>query len=243
VNKLEMTKFEREHGFETPEKVFGEEERERLRKCLKGVNGGEKDADAVAEDVVEEGTPPVFTLEMCVSGGTYVRSLAHDIGHAVGSAAHVVTLTRTRQGRFRLDDAQKDAIEESSSSAGGSEGEASASAQVTQIESETGLPFRKCVPWEVFERALGGASGARRKSAHKPGVRAKEAASAATESTTDCASAAGGDGQEDAKAVVPDAIAETEAAKVDAEDEVDEDGWRPWERAVMEAMEIVEDKK
>jgi len=40
---------------------------------------------------------------MKVSGGTYVRSLAHDIGHAVGSAAHVVILTRTRQGDFTLE--------------------------------------------------------------------------------------------------------------------------------------------
>jgi len=40
---------------------------------------------------------------MKVSGGTYVRSLAHDIGLAIGSAAHVVTLTRLRQGEFTLE--------------------------------------------------------------------------------------------------------------------------------------------
>lgn len=47
-------------------------------------------------------TPPVFQLEMTVSSGTYVRSIVHDLALAVNSAAHVVTLTRTRQADFVL---------------------------------------------------------------------------------------------------------------------------------------------
>lgn len=47
--------------------------------------------------------PPTFTLRMTVSSGTYVRSIVHDIGQALSSAAHVVVLTRTRQGDFSLD--------------------------------------------------------------------------------------------------------------------------------------------
>jgi len=39
---------------------------------------------------------------MVVSSGTYVRSIVHDLGLALGSAAHVVKLTRTRQGAFVL---------------------------------------------------------------------------------------------------------------------------------------------
>ncbi len=39
------------------------------------------------------------------SSGTYVRVLVDDLGHALGGAAHVVTLRRTRVGRFRVDDA------------------------------------------------------------------------------------------------------------------------------------------
>lgn len=64
------------------------------------------DAPAETPDLIEEGTPtpPTFELKMTVSSGTYVRSIAHDLGHALGSAAHVVTLTRTRQGEFKLDD-------------------------------------------------------------------------------------------------------------------------------------------
>ena len=37
------------------------------------------------------------------SGGTYVRTLAHDLGAAVGCGAHVVELVRTQVGRFHLD--------------------------------------------------------------------------------------------------------------------------------------------
>lgn len=44
---------------------------------------------------------PVITLRVTCSKGTYVRSLAHDIGEALGCGAHLSTLRRTRCGRFR----------------------------------------------------------------------------------------------------------------------------------------------
>ncbi|PWZ03773.1 pseudouridine synthase [Testicularia cyperi] len=47
--------------------------------------------------------PPAFVLEMTVSSGTYVRSIVHDLAKAAGSAAHVQTLTRTRQGEWSID--------------------------------------------------------------------------------------------------------------------------------------------
>lgn len=47
---------------------------------------------------------PTFEISMTVSSGTYVRSIVHDIGIALGSAAYVVKLTRTRQGEFTLND-------------------------------------------------------------------------------------------------------------------------------------------
>ena len=37
--------------------------------------------------------------------GTYIRSLARDIGRALGSAAHVVFLERRAVGRFDIDQA------------------------------------------------------------------------------------------------------------------------------------------
>ena len=48
---------------------------------------------------------------MTVSSGTYVRSIVHDIGIALASAAHVVELVRTRQGQFALDPADVRRVE------------------------------------------------------------------------------------------------------------------------------------
>lgn len=39
------------------------------------------------------------------SAGTYVRSLAHDLGQAIGVPAHLEALRRTAIGNFRIDDA------------------------------------------------------------------------------------------------------------------------------------------
>lgn len=40
------------------------------------------------------------------SGGTYVRSLAHDLGRAAGCGAYLSVLRRTRVGRFAIEDAR-----------------------------------------------------------------------------------------------------------------------------------------
>ena len=39
------------------------------------------------------------------SGGTYVRTLAHDLGQAIGCGAHVTELRRSRVGKFNIDEA------------------------------------------------------------------------------------------------------------------------------------------
>ena len=44
-----------------------------------------------------------ITLSAHVSKGTYVRSLARDIAHAVGTVGHVTMLRRTKAGPFGLD--------------------------------------------------------------------------------------------------------------------------------------------
>ncbi|GAA5886803.1 hypothetical protein JCM5296_006408 [Sporobolomyces johnsonii] len=46
--------------------------------------------------------PPIFEIALTVSSGTYIRSIIHDLGLALGTTAHVVKLTRTRQGEFAL---------------------------------------------------------------------------------------------------------------------------------------------
>lgn len=46
-----------------------------------------------------------MTLDVHCSKGTYIRSLAFDIGEALGCGAHVETLQRTQVGDFSVDDA------------------------------------------------------------------------------------------------------------------------------------------
>lgn len=49
--------------------------------------------------------PPVATVEVECGPGTYIRSLAHDWGVAVGSGAYLKSLRRVASGRFTIDDA------------------------------------------------------------------------------------------------------------------------------------------
>jgi tRNA pseudouridine55 synthase len=49
--------------------------------------------------------PPEFTLEIECSKGTYIRSLAHDIGQALGCGAYLKELARTAYGPFKIEDA------------------------------------------------------------------------------------------------------------------------------------------
>ncbi|HEV2580774.1 MAG TPA: tRNA pseudouridine(55) synthase TruB, partial [Ktedonobacteraceae bacterium] len=48
--------------------------------------------------------PPALILDIECSKGTYIRSLAHDLGERSGYLAHLQALVRTRSGPFRLDD-------------------------------------------------------------------------------------------------------------------------------------------
>jgi len=47
---------------------------------------------------------PMLTIEVSCSKGTYIRSLAHDIGHFLGCGAHLFELTRIRSGSFSLEE-------------------------------------------------------------------------------------------------------------------------------------------
>jgi tRNA pseudouridine55 synthase len=46
-----------------------------------------------------------FTVRVRCSSGTYVRTLAHDIGASLGTGAHLSALRRTAVGHFRIEDA------------------------------------------------------------------------------------------------------------------------------------------
>lgn len=49
--------------------------------------------------------PPVATVLIDCSKGTYIRSLARDLGEMLGTGAYLSNLVRTRSGPFSLDDA------------------------------------------------------------------------------------------------------------------------------------------
>jgi tRNA pseudouridine55 synthase len=51
-----------------------------------------------------EGSVARFTVEC--GAGTYIRSLAYDLGKLQGSGAHLAEITRTAVGEFTLDDAR-----------------------------------------------------------------------------------------------------------------------------------------
>jgi tRNA pseudouridine55 synthase len=50
-------------------------------------------------------TATTITLDITCSAGTYIRSLAHDLGEALGTVAHLAELRRSAAGSFTLDDA------------------------------------------------------------------------------------------------------------------------------------------
>ncbi|GAA6008222.1 pseudouridine synthase PUS4 [Rhodotorula paludigena] len=77
---------------------------------------------------------PIFEIRLTVSSGTYIRSIVHDIGAALGSAAHVVKLTRTRQGEFALEPPPPAGVDEE----GEGEGKGGAG----------------CIEWALLERAI-----------------------------------------------------------------------------------------
>jgi tRNA pseudouridine55 synthase len=52
-----------------------------------------------------EWAPPEAVIDVYCSSGTYVRSLAHDLGEKLGCGAHLIGLRRTKSGRFTLRDA------------------------------------------------------------------------------------------------------------------------------------------
>jgi len=50
---------------------------------------------------------PEATIDVRCSSGTYIRSLAHDLGAVLGCGAHLTALTRLASGSFTLDEAVK----------------------------------------------------------------------------------------------------------------------------------------
>jgi tRNA pseudouridine55 synthase len=57
------------------------------------------------DETAQESQSPDRIFRIQCSGGTYIRSLARDLGESVGTLAHVVSLVRNRVGPFTLDQA------------------------------------------------------------------------------------------------------------------------------------------
>jgi tRNA pseudouridine55 synthase len=57
-----------------------------------------------AFDLVEF-RPPLIAFRVVCSAGTYVRSLAHDLGQQLGCGAHLESLRRLQSGEFRIEQA------------------------------------------------------------------------------------------------------------------------------------------
>jgi tRNA pseudouridine55 synthase len=62
--------------------------------------GGEEAGPAENEDGTRD-----FRMRVRCSSGTYIRTLAHDVGDKLGAGAHLVALRRRAVGRFRIEDA------------------------------------------------------------------------------------------------------------------------------------------
>src|SRR5581483_6791915 len=62
--------------------------------------------DRIQVEAFEPGEYPTATLRVECGSGTYIRSLAADLGTALGGCAHLAGLRRLRVGSFGLDDAR-----------------------------------------------------------------------------------------------------------------------------------------
>ncbi|KAL1701378.1 pseudouridine synthase [Schizophyllum commune] len=199
VHSLEVDEWlGSKHTFKLPEKRLTDAEREKLEAALRGIQPDAKVQDepepetasapaAATESKDALDHPTAFSLKMTVSSGTYVRTIVHDLAHAVGSAGHVVVLTRTRQGRFTLGDSTashttsdtpKETAEVGSSAA--TEGAADAAPAAAEEPSTSAVegaaqtappaaaaadvtlepsPTTTAIPWTIFERAIKGEDG------------------------------------------------------------------------------------
>ena len=84
-------------------KVEGERAYRRARRG-EAVEPAEREVEIRALDVAAF-TPPDVEFRATVSAGTYLRSLARDIGAALGCGGHLAALRRTAVGPFRLEQA------------------------------------------------------------------------------------------------------------------------------------------
>lgn len=91
-----------------------------------------------------------FRIGLKCSSGTYVRTIAHEIGEELGAGAHLTALRRTAVGEFRLDDASTLAELEALARAG-----ALSSRFIRPAELVKHLPLIQATPAQAVEVAQG----------------------------------------------------------------------------------------
>jgi tRNA pseudouridine55 synthase len=77
-------------------------ERQAVRVTIKTLEVVERDGAFMK---VNDDRTRDLTVRVACSAGTYVRSLAEDLGKRLGVGAHLAELRRTRAGRFKIEDA------------------------------------------------------------------------------------------------------------------------------------------
>lgn len=169
------------HDFVWPTERLDEEQKTVFRRLTTMVHDAQKGDAALDPTFPEISTtewpevsaktglrPATFKVRMTVSGGTYVRSIVHDIGTILGCGAHVVTLQRTRQGRFPLHGDEGPITDELRAELSKAMDENFAAKDLPRPElSEEEImndpalrggkptgPSTGCVPWSVLEKAL-----------------------------------------------------------------------------------------
>lgn len=70
----------------------------------KGIEVERKAVDVTLSTTLLSYEYPLLRLHITCSKGTYIRSIAHDLGQMLGSYAHLQKLTRTRCGPYHLED-------------------------------------------------------------------------------------------------------------------------------------------
>ncbi|TNY18266.1 putative pseudouridylate synthase 4 [Rhodotorula diobovata] len=167
VHSLELLRFVEgsDHDYEWPKEELDDAAKKELERLEKMVKEGRTEVPSEEEVAsapsavgpaapsAPAARPPFFEIRMTVSSGTYVRSIVHDLGIALGSAAHVVKLTRTRQGEFVLDPAAAHAAVGEGGGGGGGAGESSKAVEAAEgvlLDTFTG----GCVEWSLLEAAI-----------------------------------------------------------------------------------------
>ncbi|NLC95899.1 MAG: tRNA pseudouridine(55) synthase TruB [Bacilli bacterium] len=63
-----------------------------------------KEIELLSNEEIFSGTIIDFQIRVLCGKGTYIRTLAYDIGQCLGIPSHMLTLIRTKAGKFRLED-------------------------------------------------------------------------------------------------------------------------------------------